>query len=102
MLKNTAYAWRQMIFFLALLPTSAVTDFLAWADDHLSKQTEAFRHRFGPALRGLVRAADGMSIDQFANESDARCFLGWSKTRHWLLPDDKTQRSDMPTHIWPQ
>lgn len=96
MLKNTAYAWRQMVFFLALLPASAVTDFLAWADDNLTKQTEAFRHRFGLALRGLEGAADGVSLDRSANESDARCFLGWSKTRHWLLPDDH-QRSDMPT-----
>ncbi len=88
MLKNTSYAWRQMVFFLALLPASAVADFLAWADDHLNKQAEAFRHRFGPALRGLKLAADGVPLDRSANESGARCSLGWSKTRHWLLPDE--------------
>jgi hypothetical protein len=35
MLKNTAYAWRQMVFFLALLPENAVADLQRWADDHL-------------------------------------------------------------------
>ncbi|WP_156514866.1 hypothetical protein [Planctomyces sp. SH-PL14] len=91
MLKNTASAWRQMVFFLALLPTTAVAEFLAWADDHLTRQTEAFRHRFRPALRGLELAADGVSIDQFPNDREIRCFLGWSKTRHWLLPDDDSR-----------
>ena len=35
MVKNTAYAWRQMVFFLALLPDRSVADFLVWAEDHL-------------------------------------------------------------------
>ena len=35
MIKNSAYAWRQMIFFLALLPTDTTDTFLAWAHDHL-------------------------------------------------------------------
>lgn len=82
MLKNTAYAWRQMIFYLALLPQGAVTDFLGWADDHLVQQPEEFVDRFRPALRGLVRAANGSPPDA----PDARRFLGWSKARHWLLP----------------
>jgi hypothetical protein len=97
MLKNTAYAWRQMLFFLSLLPASAVADFLAWADDHLSKQTEAFRNRFGPALCGLALTVDGAPLDRSAKESGARHFLGWSKTRHWLMPDGH-QRSNIPNN----
>jgi len=92
MLKNTAYAWRQMVLFLALLPAKAVDDFLGWADGHLAKQPEEFQNRFRPALRGLVLAADGRSLDsESAKESDARRFLGWSKTRHWLLIDHQNQ-----------
>ncbi len=92
MLKNTAYAWRQMVFFLALLPDSGVTDFLRWADDHLNVQREEFRNRFRPALKGLVLAANGRSLDSdSARESDARRFVGWSKTRHWLLTDVQNQ-----------
>lgn len=88
MLKNTAYAWRQMVFFLALLADRDVEDFLQWAEAHLHEQGEEFRKRFRPALKGLVLAADGHSID---GDSDARRFLGWSKTKHWLLTDAQGQ-----------
>jgi hypothetical protein len=88
MLKNTAYAWRQMVFFLALLPSRDVDGFLRWAEGQLNAQEEDFRKRFEPALRGLVLVADGESLDQHpASRSDARRFLGWSTTRHWLLAD---------------
>ncbi len=79
MLKNTAYAWRQMVFYLALLPNACIEEFLAWADSHLSKQQIDFQNRFRPALTGLQFAADGRVID------DAHRFLGWTKERHWLL-----------------
>ncbi|HEY9870429.1 MAG TPA: hypothetical protein V6D08_14790, partial [Candidatus Obscuribacterales bacterium] len=88
MLKNTAYAWRQMIFFLSLLPERDVAGFLRWAEGHLEAQREDFRNRFAPVLQGLVLVANGAAIDQQpARTSDARRFLGWSKTKHWLLAD---------------
>jgi hypothetical protein len=88
MLKNTAYAWRQMVFFLALLPKDDVADILKWAEGHLAVQAENFRNRFGPALRGLTLAADGHSIDgDPATKSGAHRFLGWSNTKHWLMAD---------------
>lgn len=82
MLKNTAYAWRQMIFFLALLPPDRVAAFLGWAERHLTQQTPAFRSRFEPALAGLATAAAGGSPEQ-----GGRRFLGWTTERHWLMPD---------------
>jgi hypothetical protein len=85
MLKNTAYAWRQMIFFLALLPGRDVADFQSWAQSHFGKQPRAFQDRFNPALAGLILAADGRSLDgDEARREGARRFLGWSKERHWL------------------
>ncbi len=80
--KNTAYAWRQMIFFLALLSGTEQTNFLEWAASYFEKQSEAFQSRFRPAFEGLILAAKGLSID---NAAGARRFLGWSKSRHWLL-----------------
>jgi hypothetical protein len=82
MLKNTAYAWRQMVFFLSLLPTSEVNQFLAWADQHLSQQRAEFQVKFRPAVEGLNRAAAGRSPEK---GNLARRFLGWTKDRHWLL-----------------
>jgi len=88
MLKNTAYAWRQMIFFLALLPSRDVSDFLRWAEEHLDAQQSDVRQRFAPVLRGLVLVANGTSIDQDpAKGLESRPFLGWSNTTHWLLAD---------------
>jgi hypothetical protein len=92
MLKNTAYAWRQMVFFLALMPEAAVAEFLGWANNHLLEQAEPFRQRFQPALQGLDRAASGESLDtEAAKESGAQRFLGWSKNRHWLLEEPRNQ-----------
>lgn len=90
MLKNTAYAWRQMVFFLALLPEEAVNDFMQWADQYLDGQSQAFRDRFRPALKGLMLATEGHSLsNESTTESDARRFLGWSKTRHWLISESR-------------
>lgn len=86
MMKNTAYAWRQMIFYLSLLPPAEVKDFVAWADEQLEQQTDEFRDRFRPALNGLSLVAEGGSLDGASvKESDARRFLGWTNTKHWLL-----------------
>lgn len=92
MLKNTAYAWRQMVFFLALLPESSVSNFLKWAEGYLGDQTVGFRNRFGPAFSGLVLVANGGAIDDDpTRQLDTRRFLGWSKAKHWLLPDAQRQ-----------
>jgi hypothetical protein len=83
MLKNTAYAWRQMIFFLSMLPTADTKPFLDWAELHLAKQPESFARRFRPAMNGLLFAARGERIQSEA-PAEARRFLGWSNARHWL------------------
>ncbi|REJ68196.1 MAG: hypothetical protein DWQ31_08680 [Planctomycetota bacterium] len=85
MLKNTAYAWRQMIFYLALLPDDQIQEFLVWADEELRLQQPDFQSRFRPALDGLRLAAEGKSID----DQECGCrFLGWAKGRQWLLGPD--------------
>jgi len=84
MLKNTAYAWRQMIFFLSMQPWR-LPEFLQWARVHLLQQPTAFRSRFEPAMLGLEMASMGrtprISLD---GSMSCRQFLGWSKDRHWL------------------
>ena len=85
MLKNTAYAWRQMIFFLSL-PNADVFAFLGWAERYFQDQSEEFRNRFRPALEGLKFVVEGGSLES-ANNPGVRRFVGWSNTRHWLLSD---------------
>jgi len=40
-LKNTPYAGRQMLSFLALLPKDELSEFLQWAEQHLGKQSKS-------------------------------------------------------------
>ncbi len=89
MTKNTAYVWRQMVFYLALTSQQAVSEFLKQAREYLDAQAVEFSVRFRPALSGLVLAAEGQPINgDAAQQSGARLFLGWSKDRHWLLTED--------------
>lgn len=85
MLKNTAYAWRQMVFFLSLLPEAEVAEFLRWAEAHLAAQPPEFQARFTPVLQGLRLAANGIPLETAPPQPVARRFLGWSKAKHWLL-----------------
>jgi hypothetical protein len=81
--KNGAYAFRQMVFFLALLPGEETERFLAWAEEHLGGQRLDFRDRFGQALSGLRLAASGGTPP--ATGSGPKRFLGWTTGKHWLL-----------------
>ncbi len=89
-LKNAAYAWRQMIFYLSLLPTTAVDEHLSWAAEHLAGQREPFQTAFRTALAGLQRAARGAPAEA---GPAARRFLGWTTGKHWLhLPPSAAER----------
>jgi hypothetical protein len=81
-LKNAAYAWRQMVFYLSFV--ADLPAFLDWARTQLERDL-AFRTRFEPAMRGLELAASGVASDDptFAAHG-ARVFTGWSTERHWL------------------
>lgn len=79
--KNCAYAWRQMLFFLSLVPAE-VPAFLTWAEAQLAAQPADFLTRFAPSFAGLERAARGESPDK---PPHARRFLGWAADQRWLL-----------------
>ena len=88
-LKNTAYAWRQMVFFLSLLPAGPVAEFLSWARNYLGSQSRDFQSRFHPALTGLSLAVAGHSVHSAIwRQEGAMRFLGWSDRGHWLLPTE--------------
>ena len=87
--KNSAYAWRQLIFYLAVLPEDHVDRFLDWATDHLAAQSPEFASRFEPALLGLAAVAAGDAFDVHGRHpgSGGRRLLGWTLGQHWLLTD---------------
>jgi hypothetical protein len=86
--KNAAYAWRQMVFFLALGPAGRVESFLARAEGRLREQRPEIQARLRPALEGLARAVRGLAVEAPATADQpggARRLLGWTTERHWLL-----------------
>jgi hypothetical protein len=88
MLKNTAYAFRQAVFYLSFCPTDAQ----AAAIDAFSAAIPPD----GPAtgLRavaaGLAHVAGGGRFDGrgMAVNGSGRRFLGWAVGQHWLIPDN--------------
>lgn len=87
MQKNTAYAWRQLIFYLSLCSEAEVEEFIGWSEAHLATQVGDFAERFRPVLNGLQIATRGERFEAHGvHASGARRFLGWSIGRHWLMP----------------
>ena len=81
--KNAAYAWRQMVFFLSLLPSDAPV-FLTEAQALLDKQPAAFAKRFQPALDGLRMAVE--EPHHWTDSPEPAPFLGWWQTDRWRTP----------------
>jgi hypothetical protein len=85
MVKNTAYAWRQMLFFLSVA-REPVDEFVRWGGEHFSSQSTSFQARFAPAIRGLRYVVQGGRFDATGASPDGgRRFLGWTTERHWVL-----------------
>ncbi|MDB4942184.1 MAG: hypothetical protein JWP97_1718 [Labilithrix sp.] len=97
MLKNTAYAWRQMLFFLSI-GDSSVEELVRWAEEHFERQPAPFRARFGPATRGLRFIAGGGRFDDAGVAPDGgRRFLGWTTESHWALGPDENENTARST-----
>ncbi len=85
-IKNTAYAWRQMVFYLAMLDEAEMRFAIERIEAHFAVQPSAFRERFLPAIRGLRVAASGAPLTEARQASEgAQVFIGWTTERHWLL-----------------
>jgi hypothetical protein len=82
MVKNAAYAWRQMIYFLSKLGPSQLTSFSTGVGHTLSKTPAGFQHAIAPAIVGLQRAIAGQSPEA---APESRRLLGWTAGPHWLL-----------------
>jgi hypothetical protein len=88
LMKNAAYAWRQMIFYLSLLRADEVTAFGEWLAKHFETRTAPFRARFAPVVKGFEAIVAGRTFDSGGqSRSGGRRFLGWSVGRHWMLPE---------------
>nr|WP_221378287.1 hypothetical protein [Actinoplanes polyasparticus] len=78
-IKDVAYAWRHLIFFLSLPDAGDPGPLLEEFQAELAKAPAGVRTRIEPALTGLRRVAMGGRI------TDELRLLGWTTGRHRLL-----------------
>ncbi|MDX1988051.1 MAG: hypothetical protein SFV17_15310 [Candidatus Obscuribacter sp.] len=88
-IKNSAYAFRQMLFYLALIEKlgegDTVKSTLKLVEEHFETRGGEFKARFEPALLGLREVAAGSSFGEDGSlPSGGRRFLGWTTGKHWL------------------
>jgi len=89
MVKNTAYAWRQALFFLSLCDDATQWELVTEIEVEVARQAAAWGERFRPVVAGLrdVLAGGRFDAEGFGRgDRAARRFLGWSVGPHWLLP----------------
>ncbi|PWK63631.1 hypothetical protein BCL76_11957 [Streptomyces sp. CG 926] len=87
--KDTAYAWRQMLFHLSLCEDAERAAVLEWIEADIVRQPQLVRARLAPALAGLrlVAAGGSFAADGTAEHGRARRLLGWSTDGHWMRAD---------------
>lgn len=93
--KNVAYAWRQMIFYLTLAGPAAFGDFVRFVDTNRSGQFARPMARLQPALLGLQAIAQGERFDASGlhPRSGGRRLYGWSFGSHWLAAPEAAVRT---------
>ncbi len=85
-IKQSAYAWRQMLFYLSFISVEKQVEFLTWAENYLSQQDNDFQQKFYPILQGLKLIQKGYSFsDKALQEQQLQAFLGWTQGNHDLL-----------------
>lgn len=92
-IKNAAYAWRQMVFFLSLLSLSEQQSFFVWAQDYLDTKCKSSKEMVEPILYGLDGIVDPSATPWqiTAGVSNPMRFLGWSTGGHFLLEKEKVR-----------
>ncbi|MFD9522999.1 hypothetical protein [Streptomyces sp. NPDC059979] len=85
-IKDTAYAWRQMLFHLSLCEEAEREAVLAWIEADIARRPPLVRARLAPAVAGLNLVAAGASFEADGTGADgrARRLLGWSTDGHWM------------------
>ncbi len=86
MIKDAAYAWRQMLFFMSLATFTEQTEIVAESRELLAKQADYVTARLGPAIDGLAHVLDGGTFDPDGAAGAGRRFLGWAVDGHWMHP----------------
>lgn len=83
-IKDIAYAWRHMIFYLSLPHAGDPRTVLDQLHTELADAPGPVRDRITPALVGLGYVAAGGRFTDGRVPAGGRRLLGWTTRRHWL------------------
>ncbi|MFE6912048.1 hypothetical protein [Streptomyces erythrochromogenes] len=85
-IKDAAYAWRQMLFFLSLCPAARQAALVQRMAAEAAGQPWHTAARLAPAIAGLRLVAGGGTFDADGTALGglARRFQGWTTTGHWM------------------
>ena len=83
-IKDLAYAWRQLIFYLSCCDSGEQAIFLVQLGADLAAAPASVRERLLPAIIGLHHVLDGGTFDSDGKAGDGRRLTGWTTGRHWL------------------
>lgn len=91
MIKNTAYAWRQGIFFLSFCDQQA--QLAAVARIRSLAEGASMRTHLGPAVNGLALVVAGQRFSRTGtvDRGRGRRFLGWAAGPHWCLREEPSR-----------
>lgn len=86
-IKNCAYAWRQMVFFLSLMSEPDQIEFMIWAQEFMDSKCPASKEMIAPILYGIEGLMEPTSTqwDITPGVSNPMRFLGWSTSGHFLM-----------------
>ncbi len=86
--KNSAYAWRQAIYYLSLCEQPVQLQACARLRERLQTAGDDLQARFTPAVDGLAHIIAGGRFDASGRvpyPGSGRRFLGWAAGPHWAL-----------------
>lgn len=91
-IKDVAYGWRQMVFFVTLCAPDDQRRTVDRLTEELARQPWHVAARLAPALTGLRQVVRGGSAD----EGEGRRLLGWTTGDHWLRADPEPTGPGVP------
>lgn len=86
-IKDIAYAWRHMIFYLSQPGAADARTVMDRLHAELAEAPDPVRDRFTPALVGLGYIAAGGRFTDGSTPARGRRLLGWTTGPHWLRVD---------------
>ena len=88
-IKDAAYAWRQMIFYLCFAASADHPGFAEQIASRLATQPAHVSDKLTPAVAGLDWVIRGGRLEDANATETARRFLGWSTGGHWPIASRK-------------